>query len=103
MYDHSNSYNQKIEFNKNKWDCLTTFDAHATPVLAIENYKNYLISTATRNVRIWDLETNKLESDITGPSLPSFVKNVIVHQDRQLMATACDKNITLWDLRTLNT
>lgn len=95
--------NVKAEFSRHKWECVTTIDAHSSPILSLAVYENFLISAATRNIRVWDLETNKIQSDITGPSLNSFVKATVVHREKHLMATACDKNVTLWDLRTLNT
>jgi len=61
-----------------------------------------LVSSATRSVRLWDLETNQLNSDITGTNLNSFVRCLAISQEKQLLAAACDKIITLWDLRTSN-
>jgi WD40 repeat protein len=61
-----------------------------------------LVSAATRSVRLWDLETNQLNSDMTGTNLNSFVRCLAIVPDKQLLAAACDKVITLWDLRTSN-
>jgi hypothetical protein len=65
-------------------------------------HHNILITTATKSLKIWDLETSKILSDISGPHLSGFVKYVMVDPERKLMFTACEKNITIWDLVTLN-
>ncbi len=58
-----------------------------------------LISSANRNIRIWDLEDNKLISDIVNSNLNYFVRSLAIHHEKQLMAAACDKLVTLWDIR----
>lgn len=93
---------RSLSFTKYKWECLSTIDAHTSPILAIKNYKHMLISAATRNIRLWDLETNQMSSDITGLNLNSFVKALAVAPEKELLAASCDKLITLWDLRTSN-
>lgn len=65
-------------------------------------HANILISTGTKSLKIWDLETSKIISDLSGTHLPGFVKYVMVDPLRNLMFTACEKNITIWDLVTLN-
>lgn len=51
----NHSYNNRLELNKYKWECVATIDAHSSPILAVKNYKHLLVSSATRNVRLWDL------------------------------------------------
>lgn len=46
---------RSLSFAKYKWECISTIDAHTSPILAIKNYKRLLISAATRNIRLWDL------------------------------------------------
>jgi len=58
-----------------------------------------LISSANRNIRIWDLADNKLLSDIQNPNLNTFVRSLAVWPEKQLLVAACDKVVTLWDLR----
>jgi WD40 repeat protein len=58
-----------------------------------------LISSANRNIRIWDLADNKLLSDIQNPNLNTFVRSLVVWPEKQLLVAACDKVVTLWDLR----
>ena len=41
-------------------------------------HHNILITTATKSLKIWDLETSKILSDISGPHLSGFVKYVMV-------------------------
>ena len=38
-----------------KWECISTIDAHSSPVLSIKSHKQMLISAATRSVKLWDL------------------------------------------------
>lgn len=66
-------------------------------------YSNFLISTANRSLKIWDIETNKLIADLSTMHLQNFVKHVSVHPERKIMAVACDKQVSIWDLSTLNT
>ena len=39
----------------NRWECLWKVDAHASGVLSVAVHSNFLISTATKSIRIWDL------------------------------------------------
>lgn len=41
-------------------------------------HANILISTGTKSLKIWDLETSKIISDLSGPHLAGFVKYVMV-------------------------
>ena len=61
-----------------------------------------LISTSTKSLKIWDLETSKIISDLSGSHLTGLVKYVMVDPERNIMLTACDKSVTVWDLITLN-
>jgi WD40 repeat protein len=58
-----------------------------------------LISSANRNIKIWDLTDSKLVSDITNVNLNTFVKSLAISSDKNLLVAACDKLVTLWDLR----
>jgi WD40 repeat protein len=95
-------FDRNLSFTKYKWECVSTIDAHTSPILAIKNYKRLLISAATRNIRLWDLETNQMTSDINGLNINSFVKSLAIAPEKELLAASCDKLITLWDLRTSN-
>mgnify|MGYP000872195221 CR=1 FL=1 len=59
---------------------------------------NCLISTAARNVKMWDLETGKIISDLGGQPLAGYVRSVLVDAERRLMVTACEKVITVWNM-----
>jgi WD40 repeat protein len=61
-----------------------------------------LISTSTKSLKIWDLETSKIISDLSGNYLTGLVKYVLVEPERNIMLTACEKVVTIWDLVTLN-
>lgn len=67
------------DFNRYKWECIGTIEAHNSPVLSIKSHKNMLISSANRNIRIWDLSDNKLISDIVNNNLNYFVRSLAVH------------------------
>ena len=61
-----------------------------------------MVSSANRSIRIWDLSNNALVSDITNNNLNYlnyFVRSLAIHPEKQLLAAACDKVVTLWDLR----
>jgi WD40 repeat protein len=76
-------------------------DAHNSSVLSVAVHESFLISSATKNIRIWDLENKKLISDLTGPQLNGSVKFILVDPIRSLLFTACEKTVTMWDLVTL--
>lgn len=61
-----------------------------------------LISSGTKSLKIWDLEETKIIADLSGPHLPGLVKYVLVDPERNVMLTACDKNVTIWDLVAIN-
>lgn len=77
-------------------------DAHNSAVLSIATHANMLISTSTKSLKIWDLETSKIISDLSGAHLTGLVKYVLVEPERNIMLTACEKVVTVWDLVTLN-
>ncbi len=64
-------------------------------------HESLLVSSATKNIRVWDLESRKLISDLTGPQLTGSVKYVLIDPIRGLFLSACDKTVTIWDLVTL--
>lgn len=37
-----------------------------------------LISTSNKSLKLWDLESNKIISDLTGAHLNGFIKSVVV-------------------------
>ena len=39
---------------------------------------------------------------MSGPYLPGLVKYVLVDPERNMMLTACEKAVTIWDLVTVN-
>ena len=58
-----------------------------------------LISSANRSIRIWHLADNRLLADLQNPSLNTFVRSLALCPHKQLLVAACDKLVTLWDLR----
>ena len=91
-----------FQYSVNQWECLGKIDAHSSSVLSIATHANMLISTSTKSLKIWDLETSKIISDLSGAHLTGLVKYVMVDPERNIMLTACEKVITIWDLITLN-
>jgi hypothetical protein len=57
---------------------LGKIDAHNSAVLSIATHANMLISTSTKSLKIWDLETSKIISDLSGAHLTGLVKYVLV-------------------------
>jgi WD40 repeat protein len=47
---------------------------------------------------MWDIESRKVISDVGGQHLAGYVRSVVVDPERRLMMTACEKNITIWDM-----
>ena len=93
---------KEADYSKNRWDCLGKIETNSGPVLSLATHANMLISTGTKSLKIWDLETSKVISDLSGPHLSGFVKFVAVNPEMRVMVTACDKIVTIWDLITLN-
>ena len=61
-------------------------------------HSNFLISTATKSIRVWDLESGKMISELQAPSA---VRYVMIDPERRLFFTACEKSVTIWDLISL--
>ena len=91
-----------FEQTVNKWECLGTIEAHSAPVISTAAHANMLISCSLKSVKIWDLETFKSISDLSGTHVGGLVKHVAVDRERNIMLTACERVITIWDLITLN-
>ena len=73
-------------------------DAHSSGVLSVAVHSNFLISTANKSIRIWDLETHKSIAELQAPAA---VKHVMIDPERRLFFTACEKTITIWNLISL--
>ena len=69
---------QEFDYSTNQWECLGKIDAHSSSVLSIATHANMLISTSTKSLKIWDLETSKIISDLSGAHLTGLVKYVMV-------------------------
>lgn len=82
----------------NRWECVWKVDAHNSGVLSMSLHENFLISTATKSIRIWDLESGKMMAELQAPSA---VRYVMIDPERRLFLTACDKTVTIWDLISL--
>jgi hypothetical protein len=67
-----------MDYSRNRWECLGKIDAHNSAILSMAAHANILISTGTKSLKIWDLETSKIISDLSGPYLAGFVKYVMV-------------------------
>lgn len=64
------------------WESMATFEGHVNPVLSLTCHSNMLISTSMKSLKLWDLETNKIISDLTGNYLNGFVKCVVVEPEK---------------------
>ena len=74
-------------------------DAHNSGVLSVAVHSNFLISTATKSIKVWDLESQKMIAELTAPAA---VKYVMIDPERRLFFTACEKSITIWNLISLS-
>lgn len=98
--EHKEEKSSEGESN-NRWECVSKIDAHNSAILSVAVHESLLVSSATKNIRVWDLESRKLISDLTGPQLTGSVKYVLIDPVRGLFLSACDKTVTIWDLVTL--
>lgn len=64
------------------WECMASFESHTNPVLSLTCHSNMLISTSMKSLKLWDLETNKIISDLTGNYLNGYVKCVVVEPEK---------------------
>ena len=46
--------NSQIE-SANRWECVWKVDAHSSGVLSMAAHSNFLISTANKSIKIWDI------------------------------------------------
>jgi WD40 repeat protein len=60
---------------------------------------NQLYSTSNKSLRIWDLETMNVVSDINAHQ--NFIRCLNAWEERKLLLTASDKTIILWDMISL--
>ena len=74
-------------------------DAHKSPVYAMTSVGNQLYSAAARSLRIWDVGTMKLLSDLTEKI--GVIKAIAFWRERNLLMTAAEKNIMMWDVVSL--
>lgn len=60
---------------------------------------NQLYSTSNKSLKIWDLETMQVVSDIQAHQ--GFIRCLTAWQERTLLVTASDRSIILWDMVSL--
>jgi WD40 repeat protein len=75
--------------NCNQWECVNRIDGHNCAVLSMDTYANMLVSTGAKTVKIWDIETNKMVSNLSGIYLNGNVRCVLVQPSKNIMFTAC--------------
>lgn len=76
-----------------------TRDAHKSPVFAMTSVGNQLYSAAARSLRIWDVGSMRLLSDLT--EKVGVIKAIAFWKERNLLMTAAEKNIMMWDVVSL--
>jgi len=83
------------------WDMVfDKQDAHKSQVYAMTSVGNQLYSTANRSLKIWDIETMKVLSEL--PERIGMVKAIAFWKERNLLLTAADsKVIMMWDTISL--
>jgi len=60
---------------------------------------NRLFSSANKSVKVWDLETMKSLSEL--PDAMGMTKAITYWKDKNLLITASEKNIFMWDTLTM--
>jgi WD40 repeat protein len=75
---------------------MTKEQSHASSIYAIASYGNQFYSTSSKSLKIWNLETMSVVSDIGAHQ--SYIRCLAVWPERNLLLTASsDKTIILWD------
>ena len=74
-------------------------DAHKSVVYAMTSVGNQLYSAAARSLRIWDVGTMKLLSDLAEKI--GVIKAIAFWKERNLLMTAAEKSIMMWDVVSL--
>jgi len=74
-------------------------EAHKQQVYAMTSVGNQLYSAAARSLRIWDVSTMSLLSDLTDRI--GVIKAIAFWKERNLLMTACERNIMMWDVVSL--
>ena len=85
---------------KQPWEMI--FDqqeAHKSQIYCLTSVGNQLYSTANRSLKIWDLETMKITSDLQDKI--GIVKALVFWKERNLLLTAAEKAIKMWDVISL--
>lgn len=72
-----------------RWECVSKIDAHNSGVLALAGYEGCLLSAASRSIKMWDLETKKMVTELTGPHVLGSVRYLSIDPERQLFYSAC--------------
>ena len=74
-------------------------DAHKSQVYAMTSVGNQLYSAAARSLRIWDLSTMQVLSDLTEKI--GVIKAIAFWKERNLLMTAAERSISMWDVVSL--
>ena len=74
-------------------------EAHKSQVYAMTSVGNQLYSAAARSLRIWDISTMSLLSDLTDKI--GVIKAISFWKERNLLLTASERNIMMWDVVSL--
>ena len=83
-----------------KWQMVhDKHDSHKSAVYAMTSVGNQLYSAAARSLRIWDISTMRLLSDLSDKI--GVIKSIALWKERNLLMTAAEKNIMMWDVVSL--
>lgn len=78
------------------WNCdIVVEAAHNAPIFCIGNTGSMLYTSSNKSLKIWDSEKMECISDI---QWHTSIKSLCALPQMKILATACDKNIVLWDL-----
>ena len=97
----ANSTGSEIQnIGEGQWEmAFDKQDAHKSRVYCVKAVGNQLYSTADKSLKIWDLETMKYIADL--PEKIGLVKAIAYWKERNLLLTAAEKSIMLWDVISL--
>ena len=78
-----------------------TLKASRSSILSMTTYDNLLVTSGTKSINIWDIETCQLVADLSNPNyLQNFVKSVLAIHQNNYIAAACEKQVFIWDIKS---
>ena len=88
-----------MNYNSNNFKCIKSWEAHNGQVYCVTSLGNMLYSSSNKTFKVWSLDNLACISEINAHS--GLIKSMVVWPEKNILATASDKIINLWDLVSL--